>query len=82
MKIKSYLIAFTLTLFSCEKADPVTENEPKIVTTLIYNFRAEDGSTVQMNYQDRDGSGGNPPEISVGDLKANTTYKGILFLLD
>lgn len=81
--MKNYLFAFALLfLFSCEKDDPVIENEEELITTLTYELMASDGTIVEGKFQDLDGDGGNVPTISSIILKPNTTYSGSITLLN
>ncbi|MDP5121821.1 MAG: hypothetical protein NWQ46_09520 [Spirosomaceae bacterium] len=81
--MKNYILAFAvLFLFSCEKDDPVIENEEELITTMTYRLTATDGTVVEGKFQDLDGEGGNPPVITPLNLRANTTYTGSLTLLN
>jgi hypothetical protein len=83
MKMKNYLFAFALLfLFSCEKDNPVIENEEELITTLTYKLTASDGTIVEGKFQDLDGDGGNAPTISNIVLKPNTMYSGSITLLN
>lgn len=81
--MKNLLSAILLiTMFSCEKPAPAAVNEEELITTLTYNLKAADGSLAELQFRDLDGDGGNPPVITAGNLKANTSYDGILTLLN
>lgn len=68
---------------SCEKDDPKIPNEEELITTLIYTLTPDGGGTpVQFTFQDLDGDGGNDPIITNGTLMANTTYAGVITLLN
>ncbi len=74
----------TAILFTaCKKDDPVIPDEPELITTLNYSLTPIDGgSAVILSFQDLDGDGGNAPTINGGTLEANTSYTGILELLN
>ncbi|MFT6203711.1 MAG: hypothetical protein ACI9V1_001237 [Spirosomataceae bacterium] len=81
--MKNYLVAFAfLFLISCEKDDPVIENEEELITTLTYKLTASDGTIVEGKFQDLDGDGGNAPTVNSMVLKPNTTYSGSITLLN
>jgi len=72
-----------LFLTSCEKDEPDPPNQEEVITTLTYTLTpADGGETVVLSFRDLDGDGGNAPEISGGTLSANTTYEGVLNLLN
>jgi len=75
---------FSILFFTaCEKEDPVVPNEEELITTLIYTLTPEGGGNpVVFSFQDLDGDGGNAPVIVNGTLAANTTYAGVLSLLN
>ncbi len=83
-KIRLFAVALlaTMVYFSCEK-DPDIPNEEELITTLIYTLTpAGGGAPVVFTWRDLDGDGGNPPVITGGNLAANTTYNGVIKLLD
>lgn len=85
--LKNYLIyglAVLPFLFSsCEKDDPIIPNEEELITTLIYTLTPVGGGDVKtFSFQDIDGDGGSLPIISNDTLEANTTYNGVLRLLN
>ncbi|MEZ5009872.1 MAG: hypothetical protein R2753_17110 [Chitinophagales bacterium] len=77
-------IAILPILFSsCEKDDPIIPNEEELITTLIYTLTPYGGGDVKtFTFQDIDGDGGNLPTIVNDTLEANTTYNGVLRLLN
>lgn len=85
MQLKFRIIVFfalALVFTSCEK-DPVIENEEEVITTLIYTLTpTAGGDATVLRFQDLDGDGGNAPTIEGGTLTANTTYTGVLELLN
>jgi hypothetical protein len=80
---KLILLVFAGSVFiSCDKKDPVIPNEEELITTLIYTLTSGTGEEVKLSFKDIDGEGGQPPVITTGALKANTTYTGKLTLLN
>ena len=82
---KKLFIAFlgTFTLLACEKEDPVIPNEEELITTLTYTMTpAAGGDPITFTFRDLDGEGGNPPEITTEPLATNTTYNGVVQLLN
>jgi hypothetical protein len=76
-------VAASLVMTSCEKEDPVIPNEEEVITTLNYTLTAVgDAGIVTFSFQDLDGDGAGAPTITGGDLVANTTYTGVLELLN
>jgi len=75
---------FSVLLFTaCEKDDPEVPNEGELITTLTYTLTPEGGGTaVVFSFRDLDGDGGDAPTIVSGTLAANTTYSGVLVLLN
>ena len=75
---------FSILFFTaCEKEDPVIPNEEELITTLIYTLTPEGGGTpVEFRFEDLDGDGGNAPIITNGTVLNNTTYTGVLSLLN
>ncbi len=75
---------FSVLLFTaCEKEDPIILNEEELITTLIYTLTPEGGGTpIEFRFEDLDGDGGNAPVITNGTLTANTTYNGVVSLLN
>ena len=76
------------TLFSaCKKDndndDPTPDDDNEQITTVTYTLTPTSGGTpVSVTYKDVDGDGGTPPTIGTLTLAANTTYTGVLTLLD
>ncbi len=72
-----------ITISACKKEDPIIPNEEELITTMTYTLTPVDGGDVVTFYfQDLDGDGGNNPIITSGVLTANTTYNGVLTLLN
>ncbi|MDA9356922.1 type 1 periplasmic binding fold superfamily protein [Flavobacteriaceae bacterium] len=85
MKFLKYaLLASTLVFASCSDDDntPDEVNEEEVITTLTVTL--DSGSDiVVLQYQDLDGEGSDPAEITVsGTLSANTVYDGSIVLLN
>ena len=67
---------------SCTK-DPAPVNEEELITTLTFTLTSDQGESVVFNFSDKDGDGGQSPQIGVsGPLKKGRTYKGTLVLLN
>lgn len=76
-------LACAATFVSCEKDDPEIPNEEELITTLKYTLTpASGGNAVVLEFKDLDGDGGSAPVITTDDLQANTTYTGVLDLLN
>lgn len=75
-----------LLITSCKKdepKDPIIPNEEEVITTLNFSLTPTGGGTpIVLAFQDLDGDGGNAPTITGGTLEANTTYTGLLELLN
>jgi len=83
MKYSFWLLGVLIIILSaCEKDDPVIPNEEELITTLTYTMTASGGAPVVLSFQDLDGDGGNTPIISADGLSANTTYAGVISLLN
>jgi hypothetical protein len=84
LNIKLFIALFgAFALLSCEKADPVIPNEEELITTMIYTMTpASGGDAVTFVFRDLDGEGGNPPEVTTEALAINTTYNGVIQLLN
>ena len=77
----------TTTLFSaCKKDnndDPTPDDDNEQITTVTYTLTpTSGGAPVSVTYKDADGDGGAAPTIGTLTLTANTTYTGVLTLLD
>lgn len=78
-----YLALAFVFFTSCEKDDPVIPNEEELITTVIYQLTpVGGGGMVEMRYTDLDGDGGDSPLILNGTLQPNTSYTGVLTLLN
>ena len=69
-------LAAVLILGACKKKDPKPVNEQEVITkvTLRFTNTANTSEVINMTWEDSDGIGGNPPIITNGTLKRNTTY--------
>lgn len=61
-------------LISCDWQHDDFYEEP--ITSLTYILTPDSGTTVVLQYLDRDGEGGRPAIINSGTLQANTSYNG------
>lgn len=68
---------------SCSNDDdnPVAVDEEEVITTMNVTLTAASG-TITLQSRDLDGDGPNAPEITIGNLAANTTYAGSIELLN
>jgi hypothetical protein len=86
MKNGFYILLLTCTItafFSCKDKDPVLENPEELITTLVLTFNPHGGGTpVLFQFQDLDGPGGNPPQITAGALTAQTMYHAAVYALN
>ncbi|WP_029209417.1 hypothetical protein [Aquimarina agarilytica] len=64
------------------KPDPVVPNQEEVITNINFTLTPTTGTPVVLKFEDLDGDGGNAPTITGGTLKANTTYTGVLELLN
>lgn len=70
-----------LWFIGCEKHDHSHDDEHKVPGSFILYLISEGGDTLKATWQDPDGPGGNPPEISPINLEArhfNRDIRGIL----
>ncbi len=66
-----------------EPETPVIPNEEELITTLKWQLvSADEQDTLNFLFRDIDGDGGAAPTIETMDLKANTTYKASVQLLN
>ena len=79
------LLASIFTFASCNKDDEMHDHdhEEELITTLTYTLTPDGGGdAVVLSFQDVDGDGGNAPTITTEALAANTTYTGVIELLN
>jgi len=85
-----FFLAATILVISngCDPDDPVDDHdhdhEEELITTFSYTLTPTDYSPpVILYFQDLDGDGGEEPTVSVtGNFKSNTSYLGIISLLN
>lgn len=86
--MKKYLlfplfIVFATMFISCDKDDPVIDNEEELITSVSYTLTpANGGAAVTLSFVDIDGDGGNDPIVIGGTLAANQMYTGAISLLN
>lgn len=83
----SILAFFGLILLSCSNDDngdnPKPVEEEETITTIAITLAPETGGdSVTFQSRDLDGDGPNPPEITVSNLTANTSYAASIVLLN
>jgi len=76
------LLIFAFVFTSCDKEEPMIEEEVELITTLTYSLTSTNGEVVVFSFSDLDGDGGNAPIIQGGELRANQTYLASLDLLN
>lgn len=77
------IISLAVIFSACKKEDPIIPNEEELITTLIYRLEPLGaGDIIELKFQDLDGEGGNPPEITTSPLQAGTTYQGSIIMLN
>lgn len=83
-KLLTVLFIAATVFTSCNDNDPAPVNEEEVITTLIATLTPQGGVTdITLQSQDLDGDGPNAPVITVsGNLAANTTYNGIMRVLN
>lgn len=85
-KIFAISILFSLLITACNNDDDITPtpvNEQELITTVLLTFTpVNGGNDIIFIYQDMDGAGPTPPEITEGKLSANTTYNVSTLLLN
>lgn len=76
----------TMLILSCGKDEPdspTIPNEEEIITSLRFSLTPIDGGApAQLSFLDLDGDGGVAPIISTDTLAAQTSYLGVLTLLN
>lgn len=81
--LAALLFSVSFAFTSCEKDDPEPPNEEELITTLTYTLTPDSGGdVVTLQFKDLDGDGGDAPTITEGTLQANTTYSGVIELLN
>ena len=86
MKIRFFLfllITLSVGFIACEKEEPTIPNEEEVITTLrVYLTPSTGGVPVVFEFKDLDGEGGDAPMIISDTLATNTSYSGVLELLN
>jgi hypothetical protein len=86
MKFLKSILALAIVspgFYSCNTDDPIIPNEDELITTVIYTLTPiAGGDEVVFSFKDLDGDGSNPPEIINGILAANSSYTGVLSILN
>ncbi len=86
MKFKFIYLLFLpfAAVLSCNDDDLLIINEEEVITTLTATLTPQGGGTaITLQSRDLDGDGPNAPVITVsGNLDANTTYSGIIEVLN
>ncbi|MFD0799491.1 type 1 periplasmic binding fold superfamily protein [Maribacter chungangensis] len=77
------LLSIGLLTLACSNDDdnPDAVDEEEVITTMTITL-SEGANTVTLQTRDLDGDGPNAPEITTGNLAANTTYTGAIVLLN
>lgn len=78
-------IFFGLLFTACSDDGEIPEpiNQEELITTMKVVLTPEGGgSTVTLSYRDLDGDGPGEPQIEGGVLAANTSYHGVITLLN
>lgn len=83
---KPFLLIALLILSSCSSDDdgpPELVNEEEVITTLVLTLTAQgSGDVIELSSRDLDADGPNPPIVTVENLVANTTYTGVVQVLN
>lgn len=82
MKQISALLLATILLFSACKKEAHDEHEEELITTLSYTLTPTSATASTFIFKDIDGDGGNAPTKDAITLAANTTYTGVIALLN
>jgi hypothetical protein len=79
----AFLVATMLLITACDD-DPKPVNEEEVITTLTLTLTPDGGgNNVTLRFYDEDGDGSIQPQTTVsGPLAANTTYAGVITLLN
>ncbi len=67
-----------LGLSACEYSHDEVYEDP--INSALFVLTPDSGTTVVLQYMDRDGEGGRPAIVSAGTLQSNTTYQCELLL--
>jgi hypothetical protein len=84
-KFLAFLACSGILLASCsDDDDPDPVNEEEVITTMTVTLTPQGGGTaITLQTRDLDGDGPDAPVVTVsGELSANTTYNGVIVLLN
>lgn len=83
LKLLAILFISSLAIISCSDDDhPEHAHEEEVITTMKIVLTPATGTEVTLQSQDLDGDGPNAPIITPGTLAANTTYQGVITVLN
>ena len=82
LKLLAILFISALTITSCSDDHPDHQHEEEVITTMKVVLTPTSGTAVTLESKDLDGDGPKPPVITPGTLAANTTYNGVITLLN
>ena len=84
IKLLSILFIASILFISCDNDDPEPVNEEEVITTMTATLTpVSGGGTIVLKTQDLDGDGPDAPVVTVsGSLAANTTYNGVMEVLN
>ncbi len=79
----AFILSALLVFQSCDDDTVFIPNQEELITTLIYTLSPSGGGEdVVFKFEDLDGDGGNNPVITTDTLGIDTTYSGVLRLLN
>lgn len=77
------LVLFIASCSSDDDGEPQIVNEEEVITSLILTLTPQGGGTaLEFSSRDLDADGPNPPTVMVENLAANTTYTGVVQVLN
>lgn len=77
-----YLSILCIGLFTACNPDDELVNDEEVITSLVYTLTSASGDIVTLTYTDADGEGGLPGVAVGGTFQANTTYAGVVQVLN
>ncbi|WP_237275713.1 type 1 periplasmic binding fold superfamily protein [Tenacibaculum ovolyticum] len=81
IKLLAALFISTLAITSCSDDTPVPVHEEEVITTMTIELTPNGGGDkVTILSDDKDGEGPTAPEVTGGNLTANTTYNAVIKL--
>ncbi|NER13806.1 type 1 periplasmic binding fold superfamily protein [Leptobacterium flavescens] len=79
----SMLVLFIASCSSDDDGGPQIVNEEEVITTLTLTLSPQaGGADIVFTSRDLDADGPNPPTVTVADLAPNTTYTGVVQVLN